>query len=191
MLERIKNSINLFKFGYHASFLDKYEKEINRMISHKSKYEDYYEVFHNKYVIGNGARFAVLYVTKENNLYVPVVVKEEIMHKLSWNLNTFASLHEVGHFKYHIDKTTGKEIGNWVAGYSLYIENQADRYAVEKMGRSNVFEAIQELQETKIVKNNKYLFDQLNQRMRMLMYDSFEDMICYNSENEPPKIILE
>lgn len=191
MLERIKNSINLFKFGYHASFLDKYEKEINRMISHKSKYEDYYEVFHNKYVIGNGARFAVLYVTKENNLYVPVVVKEEIMHKLSWNLNTFASLHEVGHFKYHIDKTTGKEIGNWVAGYSLYIENQADRYAVEKMGRSNVFEAIQELQETKIVKNNKYLFDQLNQRMRMLMYDSFEDMICFNSENEPPKIILE
>ena len=191
MLERIKNSISLFKFGYHASFLDKYEKEINRMISHRSKYEDYYEVFHNKYVIGNGARFAVLYVTKENNLYVPVVVKEEIMHKLSWNLNTFASLHEVGHFKYHIDKTTGKEIGNWVAGYSLYIENQADRYAVEKMGRSNVFEAIQELQETKIVKNNKYLFDQLNQRMHMLMYDSFEDMICYNSENEPPKIILE
>lgn len=191
MLERIKNSINLFKFGYHASFLDKYEKEINRMISHRAKYEDYYEVFHNKYVIGNGARFAVLYVTKENNLYVPVVVKEEIMHKLSWNLNTFASLHEVGHFKYHIDKTTGKEIGNWVAGYSLYIENQADRYAVEKMGRSNVFEAIQELQETKIVKNNKYLFDQLNQRMHMLMYDSFEDMICYNSENEPPKIILE
>lgn len=191
MLERIKNSISLFKFGYHASFLDKYEKEINRMISHRSKYEDYYEVFHNKYVIGNGARFAVLYVTKENNLYVPVVVKEEIMHKLSWNLNTFASLHEVGHFKYHIDKTTGKEISNWVAGYSLYIENQADRYAVEKMGKDNVIEAIQELQETKIVKNNKYLFDQLNQRKYMLMYDSIEDMICFNSENEPPKIILE
>lgn len=191
MLERIKNSINLFKFGYHASFLNKYEKEIDHMISDKMKYKGYYEVFHTNYVIGNGARFAVLYVTKENNLYVPVVVKEKIMHKLSWNLNTFASLHEVGHFKYHIDKTTGKEIGNWVAGYNLYIENQADRYAVEKMGRSNVFEAIQELQETKIVKNNKYLFDQLNQRMRMLMYDSFEDMICYNSENEPPKIILE
>lgn len=191
MLEKIKNSINLFKFGYHASFLDKYEKEINCMISHKSKYEDYYEVFHNKYVIGNGARFAVLYVTKENNLYVPVVVKEEIMHKLSWNLNMFASLHEVGHFKYHIDKNTGKEIGNWVAGYNLYIENQADRYAVEKMGKYNVFEAIQELQETKIVKNNKYLFDQLNQRRTMLNYDSFKDMICFNSENEPPKIILE
>lgn len=191
MLERIKNSINLFKFGYHASFLDKYEKEINRMITDRTKYEEYYEVFHDKYVIGNGARFAVLYVTKENNLYVPVVVKEEIMHKLSWNLNAFASLHEVGHFKYHIDKNTGKEVGDWVAGCNLYIENQADRYAVEKMGKENVIKAIQELQETRIVKNNKYLFDQLNQRMIMLKYDSFEDMVCFNSEDEPPKIILE
>lgn len=191
MLEKIKNSINLFKFGYHASFLDKYEKEIDRMITAKTKYEEYYEVFHDKYVIGNGARFAVLYATKEDNLYVPVVVKEEIMHKLSWNLNMFASLHEVGHFKYHIDKNTGKEFENYIVGCNLYIENQADRYAVEKMGKENVIKAIQELQETRIVKNNKYLFDQLNQRMTMLNYDSFKDMLCYNPEDEPPKIITE
>ena len=163
MFDRIKNNINLFKFGYHASFLDKYEKEIDHMISDKIKYKGYYEVFHTKYVIGNGARFAVLYITKENNLYVPVVVKEKIMHKLSNNVNTFASLHEIGHYKYHIDKNTGKD---------------------------NVIKAIQELQETKIIKNNKYIFDQLNHRMNMLKYDSFEDMICFNSEDEPPKIIL-
>lgn len=190
MFERIKNNINLFKFGYHASFLDKYEKEIDHMISDKIKYKGYYEVFHTKYVIGNGARFAVLYITKENNLYVPVVVKEKIMHKLSNNVNTFASLHEIGHYKYHIDKNTGKEIDNYIAGYSIYIENQADRFAVEKMGKDNVIKAIQELQETKIIKNNKYIFDQLNQRMNMLKYDSFEDMICFNSEDDPPRIIL-
>lgn len=166
MINKIKNKIEMFRYGFHSTFLDKYSNEIQNMVNNDKEYKEIYEVYHDKFVIGNGARYAALFIAKRDDLYVPVVVKESKMKRMSENLNLFTNLHELGHFKYHIDKTTGKELPD--LGRDLFVENDADAYAAQQIGLNKAVDALQELMQTDIVKTNEYMKSNIKMRIGLM-----------------------
>lgn len=168
MFRKIKNMVNLFRWGYHSTMLEEYAKQIQDKLDASTIDKDCYIIYHDKFIIGNGNRYASLFVGKRNNLYVPVIVKESKMKKLSDNLNQFTNLHELGHFKYHIDKETGKEYPPEKLGIDLFVENDADAYAAQQMGLGKAVSALQELKQSDAVKGDKYLELYVDLRIQLL-----------------------
>ena len=168
MFRKLKNIVYLFRWGFHSSRLEDYEKQIQDKLDAFTLDKNYYVIYHDKYVIGNGSIYACLFIGERNNLYVPVIVKESKMKKLSDNLNQFTDLHELGHFKYHVDKEIGKEYPPEKLDIDLFVENDADAYAAQQMGLGKAVSALQELKESDAVKGDKYLEAHLDLRIQLL-----------------------
>lgn len=168
MFNKIKRMVNMFRYGFHSECLEDYAKQIQASVDNAPEDRDAYTIYHDKFVIGNGARYATLFIGKRNDLYVPVIVKEKKMKELSENLNKFTNLHELGHFKYHIDKTTGKQYPPEELDYELFVENDADAYAAQQMGLGKAVEALYELKESDVVHGDKMLEAHIDLRIQLL-----------------------
>ena len=71
MFRKLKNIVYLFRWGFHSSKLEDYEKQIQDKLDALTLDKNYYVTYHDKYVIGNGSAYACLFIGKRNNLYVP------------------------------------------------------------------------------------------------------------------------
>lgn len=164
-MEFLKEMKELFKYGYYSARMGKYTKDIERMTKVDVIKDGFIEIFHNGFVIGSLARYAVLYVKEYDDHFIPVVIKESCVKKFSYNANQFINYHEVGHFEKHIDKKTGLEMTDTDLGLDLNVEHEADMYAVQKMGYDRVFEALNELIDRS---DDLYTIYQFEERKQML-----------------------
>lgn len=178
MFITIKNTVNLFRAGFHYVKMDSYENEIlaEDFINNIGGY-DYIEVVHTGFVLGSLARLACLYVKRCGDKFIPVVVTEKRMKDFSFNVHLFTILHEIGHFELHVNKETGNEL-EFITEPDVNIEHQADCFAARIMGIENAIIAIDELYKSDLSDNHQIRI-QLFKRMKLL-----KEIIWEGYENE-------
>ncbi len=100
----------------------------------------------DKFVSQNKSIFAVMtlsdFIQPDGEVVTyPLIVTDNLYDELSENTKRFIILHELGHFKFQLDKL--RDSNNYKR--NIEYECQADMYAVPELGKENVIKALNEI----------------------------------------------